>query len=201
MGVTCVTQWPVAEGKSMQQTVDFLTKKAEFMGATKTGTFAVDCDTFHASAGNPKFINVLHNSEYPKTTFSITDSNSTLVSDTGFDAILQKLKGIYSTKMSSRIESKGKRYQLADFIVKVGIVSIGSSNRGILVEVEYTPCVILQDCWPLLTEFMQGFLGNGFVPKPPSNLVNKVDVYQPLDTINQYLEHFNQFRKAQVPTR
>lgn len=46
-----LTQWPVADGKSMQQTVDFLTKKAEFMGAVKTGTFTVDCDTFYA-AGN-----------------------------------------------------------------------------------------------------------------------------------------------------
>ncbi|XP_071816859.1 mediator of RNA polymerase II transcription subunit 20-like [Apostichopus japonicus] len=198
MGVTCLTQWPVADGKSMQQTVDFLTKKAEFMGAVKTGTFTVDCDTFYA-ADSQKCINVLHNSEYPTSSFSITDTNISLVSDTGFDAILQKLKGFYSTKMSSRIESKGKKYQLADFIVKVGIVSIGSSNRGILVEVEYTPCVIIQDCWVLLTEFMQGFLGNVFVLKVPSTFTNKPDNYQPLDTIHQYLDQFNQFRKQVTP--
>ncbi|KAM9520289.1 mediator of RNA polymerase II transcription subunit 20 isoform 1-T1 [Guaruba guarouba] len=50
MGVTCVSQVPVAEGKSVQQTVELLTRKLEVLGAEKQGTFCVDCETYHTAA-------------------------------------------------------------------------------------------------------------------------------------------------------
>lgn len=42
-------QVPVAEGKSVQQTVDMLHKKLEQLGAVKQGNFWVDCETYHAT--------------------------------------------------------------------------------------------------------------------------------------------------------
>lgn len=45
-----VCQVPVAEGKSVQQTVDMLHKKLEQLGAVKQGNFWVDCETYHATA-------------------------------------------------------------------------------------------------------------------------------------------------------
>ena len=44
-----VCQVPVAEGKSVQQTVDQLHKKLEQLGAVKQGSFFVDCETYHAT--------------------------------------------------------------------------------------------------------------------------------------------------------
>lgn len=44
-----VCQVPVAEGKSVQQTVDILHKKLEQLGAVKQGSFCVDCETYHAT--------------------------------------------------------------------------------------------------------------------------------------------------------
>lgn len=50
VSVLCsVCQVPVAEGKSVQQTVDLLHKKLEQLGATKQGSFCVDCETYHAT--------------------------------------------------------------------------------------------------------------------------------------------------------
>ena len=64
-------------------------------------------------------------------------------------------------------------------------------------QVEYTPCVVVADCWSLLIEFMQGFLGNQTLAQP-NVLANKKDApYTPMDTVTQYLEHFNHFRKSQ----
>lgn len=40
----------MAEGKSVQQTVDLLHKKLEQLGAVKQGSFCVDCETYHATA-------------------------------------------------------------------------------------------------------------------------------------------------------
>ena len=38
--------YPVPEGKSGQQAVEFLQKRIETLGAEKTGTFFVDCETY-----------------------------------------------------------------------------------------------------------------------------------------------------------
>ena len=43
---TSVVNYPVPEGQSGQQTVDMLQKRVEDMGATKTGNFSVDCETY-----------------------------------------------------------------------------------------------------------------------------------------------------------
>ena len=44
-----VCQVPIAEGKSVQQTIDILHKKLEQLAAVKHGNFYVDCETYHAT--------------------------------------------------------------------------------------------------------------------------------------------------------
>ena len=86
--------------------------------------------------------------------------------------------------------------------MKLGVVSVAGSFKGILIEVEYLPCVMVSSCQGLLQEFMQGFLGHviqGSKQKPflPQTLTKKHqnEPYTPVDTIQQYLEHFNALRK------
>lgn len=47
---------------------------------------------------------------------------------TGRESYYQQRKGF-------RIESRGQRYELWDFIIKIGSVSLNSNFKGILVEV------------------------------------------------------------------
>lgn len=62
---------------------------------------------------------------------------------------------------------------------------------------EYCPCVVATDCWNLVMEFMQSFMGN-HAPGIPSVFSNKHDsIYSPADTIVQYMELFNKIRKQQ----
>ena len=50
-----------------------------------------------------------------------------------------------------------------------------------------------------MKELMQSFMGN-VVETPPTQVKNKIDdIYTAADTINQYLEHFNNFRKQTAP--
>lgn len=50
--------------------------------------------------------------------------------------------------------------------------------------------------WDLLNEFMQGLLGPTIPLQPPRHLVNRMnEIYTPIDTIYQYLEHFSAYRK------
>ncbi|XP_072498188.1 mediator of RNA polymerase II transcription subunit 20 isoform X3 [Notamacropus eugenii] len=204
MGVTCVSQMPVAEGKSVQQTVEILTRKLELLGAEKQGTFCVDCETYHTAASTMgsqgqagKLMYVMHNSEYPLSCFALFENGPCLIADANFDVLMVKLKGFFQNAKANKIETRGTRYQYCDFLVKVGTVTMGPSARGISVEVEYGPCVVASDCWNLLLEFLQSFLGS-HNPGAPTVLGNRHDgVYGPADTMAQYMELFNKIRKQQ----
>ncbi|BFZ08473.1 hypothetical protein BsWGS_11512 [Bradybaena similaris] len=197
MGVSCVFSYPVPEGRSGAQVVDILQKQVETMGGTRTGTFHVDCETYQSVMLNPpKTLHILHNSEYPASCFAILDSGATLVADTLFIALMSNLKNIYQARKGVKIESKGNRFQLADFILKIGSVSLAGSFKGILLEAEYCPCVVASECWNMLKELLQSLIGN-IAESPPSALKVKMDeIYTPATTMLQYLDHFNNFRKA-----
>nr|CAD7591316.1 unnamed protein product [Timema genevievae] len=63
--------------------------------------------------------------------------------------------------------------------------------------VEYKPCVVPASCWDLMREFLQGFLGSSVQNTAPQYLQNRInEVYQPIDTIQQYLDQFMLYRKA-----
>ncbi|XP_021115487.1 mediator of RNA polymerase II transcription subunit 20 isoform X2 [Heterocephalus glaber] len=140
---------------------------------------------------------VMHNSEYPLSCFALFENGPCLTADTNFDVLMVKLKGFFQSAKASKIETRGTRYQYCDFLVKVGTVTMGPSARGISVEVEYGPCVVASDCWSLLLEFLQSFLGS-HTPGAPTVFGNRHDaVYGPADTMVQYMELFNKIRKQQ----
>ncbi|XP_002742364.1 mediator of RNA polymerase II transcription subunit 20-like [Saccoglossus kowalevskii] len=204
MGVTCVCQWPVPDNKSVQQVVDMIAKRVELLGSNKSGTFCVDCETYQSSPMMmlQKTVHIIHNSEQPMTSYAVMEGPGSaancLVADTMFDQIMQRLKGFYMPKKTPKVESKGQHYELGDFNVKIGTVTLGGHAKGILLEIEYTPCVVVLDCWNLLTEFMQGFMAS-HTPSLPSYLANRQDAnYTPMDTIMQYLDHFNTFTGRKV---
>lgn len=203
MGVAILQAYPMSPDKTAAQVIEFLQRRIVNLGANHTGQFLVDCETYYSSqslANPPKTLNVMHNSEQPATVFSILETQNkvtTFTSDTLFDLLLLKLGNVYSKKY--KIESKGSRFEIGDFLVKLGVVSVAGSFKGILVEVEYLPCVVVESCWGLIFEFMQGFLGSVVPNEPPASLKKRFnDVYSPTDTIQQYLEHFNHFRKNAI---
>ena len=82
---------------------------------------------------------MLHNSEYPATVFSVLEPQAgvqttpktqsqvhssgnriTFTTDYLFDLLLLKLSSVYQkNKQNQKIESKGNRYEIGDFVVKV----------------------------------------------------------------------------------
>ena len=80
---------------------------------------------------------MLHGSEYPRTTFAVLDSMNCIVADNTLDAIFTNLKQFYapSVKKGVKVEVKGYHYEVKKHIVKFGSIVIGSTHRGIVVEV------------------------------------------------------------------
>lgn len=233
MGVTVLHAYPVPSDKTAPQVVELIKRRITNLGCSETGQFQVDCETYHSSpnlvvpgqgSGQvQKILHVLHNSEYPATVFSVLEpqpgvktqptqlqspaNRITFTTDYLFDLLLLKLSSVYEkNKQNQKIVSKGNRYEIGDFVVKLGIVSVTGSVKGILVEVEYLPCLVVQSCWSLIIEFMRGFLGDVVPNQMPSyhksrmDMVNpsmhRIMIYTPENTINQYLEHFMMFRRS-----
>lgn len=201
MGVVVLQSYPVPHDKSATQVIELIQKRIANLGAHHRGQFLVDCETYYSSpslGGPQRTLHVLHNSEQPATVFSVLEHSEkkvTFTSDTLFDLLLLKLSNVYSKKL--RIESKGPCFEIGDFIVKLGVVSVSGSGKGILVEVEYLPCQVVASCWGLITEFMQGFLGSVVTNQIPPYLQSRYkSIYVPDDTIHQYLEYFNIYRKG-----
>lgn len=215
MGVSILYPYPLSEGKTGSQTIEFLTKRILALGAIQAGHFIVDCETYLTAPqhGTSKAVHIFHNSEHPASTFAVLETGTkqiTLVADSLFDLLMLKMTSTYISKKQTKIESKGIRFEYGDFLIKLGSVTMSENFKGILIEVEYQPCVIPSNCWELIRELLQGFLGTnipntipGYFTQPsmmtmghPSpNHTKQNDIYQPIDTICQYLEHFSNFRK------
>ncbi|KAF7993869.1 hypothetical protein HCN44_011138 [Aphidius gifuensis] len=150
--------------------------------------------------GAQRTVHVLHNSEQPASVFALLESGTKvvpLIADGLFDLMMIKFATMYTSKKQTKIESKGPRFEIGDFCVKLGSVTMSQNFKGVLVEVEYRPCVVPGEAWNLIKEFLQGFIGSAVANQPPPYLQNRMnDIYQPMDTIHQYLDHFGQYRKA-----
>lgn len=198
MGVVTIHQYPAPEGKSGQQAADGLAKLLEALGATKVGNFCVECESYTSvptlGLTPSRVLNVFHDSDHPASCFALLDTGTCLVSSSSLDALMLNMNNFYKMKNASKMESRGPKYQLGDFTCKIGSVTMGPSFRGILIEVEYGPCVVPIYCWDLIKEFMGGFM---VPPRDPATyLQGKMnDLYNPIDTIHQYNEHFNVLRK------
>jgi len=94
---------------------------------------------FFFSVNQQRILHILHNTEQPASCYSVLDTGTTLVADILFEVLITKLthskNNFYSQRKGFKIESKGPRFQLSDFIIKIGSVSMASNFKGILVEV------------------------------------------------------------------
>lgn len=78
----------------------------------------------------------MHNSEYPVTTFAILENHLCITADNMLDLLLLKLKPLYENRKNLSVECQGTRFELDDFVFKVGTVQMTSnkSNLGLLLE-------------------------------------------------------------------
>lgn len=87
--------------------------------------------------GAQRTLHVLHNSEQPASAFAILESGNKvvpLIADGLFDLLMYKMSSVYTNKMQ-KMESKGPRFEIGDFCVKLGSVTINQNFKGVLVEV------------------------------------------------------------------
>ena len=129
MVVVNVYQYQTPEGLSGQQAVDNLIKVLEQLSARKKGNFLVDCETYYSAPTiePAKVLNIIHISEQPATCYTLLDTGTSVAVDNN---LMLSMSGLYHTKKSSKMECKGPKYELNDFVIKIGSVSTGPSFKG-----------------------------------------------------------------------
>jgi len=199
MGVTLVLSYPIPENKSSQQVIESLYKLMDILNAKRCGIYKIDCDTFTSASHiqPPRMLQTFHDSGRPSTTFALMDNgNHYLLADsTNFDLIVQTyFNQIYPCRKSLRVECTGVKFELseADFLIRIGQVLQDNSGalRGIVIEIEYAPCLSPSSCWDIISQVAQYFLPPNQIPPPPS-----CTTFEPIDTIRQYQHTFNSMRR------
>lgn len=88
--------------------------------------------------GVQRTLHVFHNSEQPASVFAVLDNGTgktvPVVADALFDLLLLKMSSIYTSK-KSKVEIRGPRFELNDFVIKIGAININHNVKGIIVEV------------------------------------------------------------------
>ncbi|KAH9407297.1 mediator complex subunit Med20 [Tyrophagus putrescentiae] len=226
MVVSSVHTLPINDGLSGPQMVELYTRQLEALGAKKTGTFSVECESYHSNpaittANETRVLSLITASEYPASAFSIiekstgssgsaansssnpsasnnnssttsTSSSSssslanscTVVTDSSFEQILTNLALFYSKKVHVRMEVRGQRWTLADFVIKLGTCTMGGNQTFKAI------------CWDLIKELGQTFVGAS-IHQPQTHLMARMnELFYPVDAIHQYSEIFTQLRKG-----
>ncbi|CAI8031669.1 Mediator of RNA polymerase II transcription subunit 20 [Geodia barretti] len=140
--------------------------------------------------------NVIHSSEYPRSTFLILDNLQCLVAENSLDTILSHLKQFYPPRKQPRIEVKGKIYLAKQYAIKFGAISMGSVNKGIVVEVEDKDQSRVSQCWSELTAFTKGLLDSSQPMDVPMFARQSDRPYLPSDSMSHYAFIFEQLRKT-----
>ncbi|KAL6067456.1 mediator complex subunit Med20 [Balamuthia mandrillaris] len=178
MGVKCVFPFsrdPQALGE-MKQRVERLRGK-------KVGDWSLYCTLYlHESAKEPSLPETISKELYllREELFPSSSSSSSLENDSApsssssstnkcylmlqgnileagleMQSIIKKAK-LYKPRQTVHI--KGFQYEIGDFGVKIGSIMLGNNNKGVVVEVEYRPCLTPNQCQGILNEFI-GNLG------------------------------------------
>ena len=202
MGVSFVLQWYPQYNQTSTQAEEILNAHLVKLGAKTVSTWRMDCEQFGAVpnlfAISGKSFQVIHTSENEQLSFAVSDQMGVIVAERSFDTILTKLTDCYQPNMLTRIEGKGKKYEIGDFSVKCGSVFLGPSFKCLVVEVDYRPSSYTKDTLPLVYEFLTIVCSN-IIPIPENlNHVTTLNpnFYQLSDTIIQYLRIFNDCRRV-----
>ena len=81
----------------------------------------------------------MHNSECPASVFALLESpgkpTMAMVADPLFDLLMLKMVNFYQKKQNNKMEVRGPRFEAGDFLVKLGLVTLATTFKGVLVEV------------------------------------------------------------------
>ncbi|KAI9907702.1 hypothetical protein PsorP6_004704 [Peronosclerospora sorghi] len=221
--MTGMTRVVIIQDVNITQKYQELLRKLEAMGGEKTGRHVVHCRLFNRKTLTDGYINqrmfmlrMSHNDDLVYAVLANEKASGLRSSDNGVEGlmedcsllecgldganILQQVE-IYAFKSDGQFE--GTQYVVGDFVVSVcTFMSRNNLPRGLLVEVQYSPCYTVAHVDVLIDEFLHNFASLDYLRKPVDNIkamFEKVGLpnseYSLKHTALQYVAAFNILRK------
>ncbi|CAH0481314.1 unnamed protein product [Peronospora belbahrii] len=221
--MTGMTRVVILPGVNITQKYQELLRKLETMGGEKIGRHVVHCRLFNRKTlltgyGNQRMfmLRMSQNDDLVYAVIANEKAQGLASSDNGIEGmmencsllecgldganILQQVE-IYAFKSDGQFE--GTQYVVGDFLVSVcTFMSRNNVPRGLIIEVQYSPCYTVSHVDPLIDEFLSNFASPDHLRKPVENLsalFEKVGLpnteYSLKHTALQYVAAFNILRK------
>lgn len=139
-----------------------IVRRVEAHTGRKVGPWEVSCALFTVPDKKRESMVIATLSEVPERRFILTHGVIT-EAGAGFPALVRKMSASVP-KMTQTI--RGAEYDFVDFCVRVGL-SFDRHNAacGVVVEIEYRPCLVAPDCADLIGELMER-IAAPLVPPP-----------------------------------
>jgi hypothetical protein len=142
-------------GASLGTVQEKLKTRLDLLNGVLSGDFKVECKLYLRTDGTQIPVHTAKLSFLnKKPQFFTLLKNNIVQSSTGMEELFERLKHknkLFTERKTVNIE--GFQYELEDFLVSVGTVSVGTSAKCLCLEIEYLPCLRLKETTQLLKEF------------------------------------------------
>ncbi|TDH65864.1 hypothetical protein CCR75_007618 [Bremia lactucae] len=221
--MTGMTRVVIIQDVNITQKYQELLRKLEKMGGEKVGRHVVHCRLFNRKTLMDGYTNqrmfMLRMSQNDDLVYAVLaneKAHGLAPSDNGMEGfvedcsllecgldganILQQVE-IYAFKSDGQFE--GTQYVVGDFVVSVcTFMSRNNLPRGLIIEVQYSPCYAASHLDMLIDEFLGNLTSHDHLHKPLNNvlaLFDKVGLptseYSLKHTVLQYVAAYNILRK------
>ncbi|KAI8366467.1 mediator complex, subunit Med20, partial [Choanephora cucurbitarum] len=94
--------------------------------------------------------------QQPRNVYCMVDGSVVIEAEKEMEVILSRLKNLWQLRQSVTIE--GTSYEIGDFTLRVANILLGSTYKGLLLEIGYHPCSTPNNTSLLFQEFVQSIV-------------------------------------------
>eukprot|EP00123_Amoebidium_parasiticum_P007021 comp17821_c1_seq1/m.17941 comp17821_c1_seq1/g.17941 ORF comp17821_c1_seq1/g.17941 comp17821_c1_seq1/m.17941 type:complete len:244 (-) comp17821_c1_seq1:311-1042(-) len=174
MGVRYVCLVNLGENMVGTAGADVLQARLEALSAVVVpGVYKVECRQLQRTGtgqqGGQEPLLMLQHSDMPGKRY-VMMNNRIMEANEEIEAMMDKVKGKWAQRKTAKIE--GQKFQLGDFVIRIGTLTAGNALKGVIAEIEYTACSSISQCTSLLQEFALNIIpqtpGGGGGTNPPT---------------------------------
>ncbi|KAM3583938.1 hypothetical protein VKS41_003903 [Umbelopsis sp. WA50703] len=156
MGMTCIVRWKNATGMRDFTTIDEHVVKT--LHGKNTGRWGLTCKVYRDNSRNNsgKLLYQISLAQQPRQLYCMVDGGVVVEVERDVETIFSRLKNLWVIRQSATIE--GTSYDIGDFTLRVANILLGSTYKGLLLEVEYRPCSSPYGATEIIRDFVESLI-------------------------------------------
>ncbi|KAF7721207.1 hypothetical protein EC973_005107 [Apophysomyces ossiformis] len=162
MGATCIVRWKNATGaRDLTYITDHVTKS---LHGKNTGSWSLSFKVYrdatqstrHLVLRDSKLLYHVSLSQKPGQVYCMVDGSVVVEAEKEIEFILSRLKNLWQLRQSVTLE--GTSYEIGDFTLRVANILLGSTYKGLLLEIDYRPCSAPNTAREMFKEFIESLV-------------------------------------------